>query len=408
MQHKVIIIILLLVSFGFHAYSQEYPEVKPRPGDGIINILQRYELEPSDLYMKKFREINRGKLGRRNTLKLHKHYALPILLINFNGKTIRSSINFDNFDSALNIQRYNERMHKAGLRNKDFRKDKILWLPYYSVPETVIKGLPESAYYVSERTTALGDDYASAKASGNVFPILGPDNEKVTPKSKKLNGHVYYLVGGHGGPDPGAIGKRAGKSLCEDEYAYDVILRLAKNLLEYGATVYVIVRDPDDGIRDEQYLDCDGDEVYPGNVAIDEDQLERLDRRCKIINSFYQKNRKTAKSQQVVSIHVDSRSVGKRIDIFFYHAPGSKSGKKLANTIHKTIRKKYRQAQPGRGYHGTVSARNLYVLRKTIPTAVFLELGNIRNTYDQIRFTIVNNRQAMANWICDGLIRSAR
>jgi N-acetylmuramoyl-L-alanine amidase len=177
--------------------------------------------------------------------------------------------------------------------------------------------------------------------------------------------------------------------------------------LEHGASVNVIVRDPNDGIRDEQFLECDNDEIYLGDIAIPADQLSRLSKRCDIVNELYKKNKKSAKSQQVVFIHVDSRSVGKRIDIFFYYSLGSDAGSKIANTLHETIGEKYGKAQPGRGYHGTVTSRNLYVLRNTLPPAVFLELGNIRNSLDQLRFLVVNNRQAMANWICDGLIEAA-
>ena len=49
--------------------------------------------------------------------------------------------------------------------------------------------------------------------------------------SNELSGACFYLVSGHGGPDPGAIGIYQGRQLHEDEYAYDIILRLARELL---------------------------------------------------------------------------------------------------------------------------------------------------------------------------------
>ncbi len=45
------------------------------------------------------------------------------------------------------------------------------------------------------------------------------------------------------------------------------------------------------------------------------------------------------------------------------------------------------------------------MLRETHPVAVFIELGNIRNSNDQKRFLIESNRQAVANWLVDGLIK---
>ena len=82
------------------------------------------------------------------------------------------------------------------------------------------------------------------------FPIFGSKYERVERSSDRLAGRIYYIVSGHGGPDPGTVGRYAGRKLPEDEIAYDVSLRLARRLLEEGATVYLIVQDPNDGIRD--------------------------------------------------------------------------------------------------------------------------------------------------------------
>jgi N-acetylmuramoyl-L-alanine amidase len=185
-------------------------------------------------------------------------------------------------------------------------------------------------------------------------------------------------------------------------------LRLGKKLLEYGADVYFIVQDPNDGIRSELYLNNSFNEYYYGGDTIDIDQKIRLKKRTDIINTLYRNNKNKAKLQQVIVIHVDSRSYGKRIDIFFYYSPGSNSGRNLALTIQETIKKKYDNAQPGRGYKGSVSSRNLYILRNTIPTCVFTELGNIRNLYDQQRFIIENNRQAIANWLAEGILNYSK
>ena len=77
----------------------------------------------------------------------------------------------------------------------------------------------------------------------------------------------------------------------------------------------------------------------------------------------------------------------------------------LANTLRRTFEKKYQRHQPNRGFTGTVSARNLFVLSKTQPTSVFVELGNIQNSFDQRRFLVYSNRQALANWMREGFIQ---
>lgn len=244
-----------------------------------------------------------------------------------------------------------------------------------------------------------------AKSSGEVkrFEIFGKNYENVEITSNDLKGAIYYLVSGHGGPDPGAIGRYGSHNLCEDEYAYDVTLRLARRLIENGATVYMITRDPNDGIRDESYLKADHDEVCHPNQTIPLNQIRRLRQRTDAVNKLYSGNKNAF--QRMVVIHVDSRSRGENIDVFFYHDKRSKTGTKTSKILQKTFQDKYNEHQPGRGYHGTVSTRNLYVVKNTYPVAIYIELGNINHHRDQQRFIISDNRQAVANWLTEGLIK---
>ena len=235
-----------------------------------------------------------------------------------------------------------------------------------------------------------------------VHNIFGPAYKNVEITGNELNGAVYYLVSGHGGPDPGAIGKYGNYSLYEDEYAYDITLRLARNLIQRGATVYMIIIDPNDGIRDESILKPSTNEVCYPNLTIPRNQLERLKQRVDAVNNLYNKNRNAF--QRMICIHVDSRSRGENIDVFFYHDRRSTTGEKAAKILQKTFQDKYNVNQPGRGYKGTVSTRGLYELRNSYPVAVYIELGNINHQRDQQRFVNVSNRQALANWLRDGLI----
>ncbi len=242
----------------------------------------------------------------------------------------------------------------------------------------------------------------SGSAAVMHFDIFGKKYADVTITGSELKGAVYYLISGHGGPDPGAIAKYNNNLLCEDEYAYDVTLRLARSLIEKGAVVYMITRDPDDGIRDESYLKSDKDELCYYNDKIPLNQLKRLRQRTDAVNNLYMENK--GKFQRMIVIHVDSRSRRENIDVFFYHDKRSSTGEKAAKTLYNTFREKYNRYQPGRGYHGTVSNRNLYVVKNTYPAAVYIELGNINHLRDQQRFIVTNNRQAVANWLAEGLV----
>lgn len=219
--------------------------------------------------------------------------------------------------------------------------------------------------------------------------------------SDKLKGATFYLVSGHGGPDCGAIGMADGHEIHEDEYAYDIMLRLARNLMMEGATVHIIIQDKKDGIRDGKYLANNRRETCMGK-EIPLNQKMRLQQRCDAINRLSARSKSAY--QRAVFIHLDSRSAKQQMDVFFYHAVKSAAGEQLGNTMSRTFREQYKRYQPGRGFTGTVSARNLFVLANSKPVGLFVELGNIRNSFDQRRFLLSSNRQALANWMCRSFI----
>ena len=398
---KIFKIVLVVIFINIvPLLSAEYLEVLPQNGDGLKNIFQRYRLDYTEQNVSVFNSLNQSKLGSSNSLYLGVKYKLPIQVIEYNGKSIRTSISNSDFDYAVTIQEYNDLLFSKGIKKSSYKTDKVLLVP-------------EITFYLKEGENIVTTNNTVTKTKKTGLqsykePLFGERYSVVNEISHKLKDNIYYLVGGHGGPDPGAIGRRYGNELHEDEYAYDIILRLAKCLMEHGATVKIIVQDKEDGIRDDVYLNNSYNEVYYGDQEIPRNQLERLRKRVEIVNNEYYKNQNSAKEQIVVPIHVDSReNKSSRIDIFFYHNQSSERGKVIASTLLETIESKYRAAQPGRGYNGSVSARGLYMLRNTVPVTVYIELGNIQNEQDQIRLIEKNNRQAIANWLTDGFLKLA-
>ena len=136
--------------------------------------------------------------------------------------------------------------------------------------------------------------------------------------------------------------------------------------------------------------------------AIPLNQVARLQQRCTKINELYRKDRRKYKYCRAIFLHVDSRSRSAQTDVFFTMSE-KRVGKKLAVTMKETFESKYDKHQPNRGFEGTVSSRNLYVAASR-PVSVFVELGNIQNTFDQRRFVISSNRQALAKWMTEGFI----
>jgi N-acetylmuramoyl-L-alanine amidase len=388
----------------------EYLKIQAQKGDGINILLNRYNVAGFPCSVDTFLILN--GLKRTDHLQLARTYRLPIYVYDYNDVSIRTTINNNNYDRAVFIQKYNEEMLNSGLRDFDYRSDKQLWVPVHALfclddgaikKELIIenpKGVEVELSTHKEKT----EQETTRALRTEIFPIFGENYEKTPIYTEKLKGQIYYLISGHGGPDPGAIGYKDGHMLCEDEYAYDVTLRFARNLLQHGATVYVITRD-EDGIRDDEFLKSDHDETAWFNQTMPINQARRLKQRTSKINELYEKHQKEgATIQRVIEIHIDSRYEEQKVDIFFYYYPGSQTGKDLAIEMYSTVKAKYDEHQTNRGYRGVVRSRDLHTLRECKPPVVYVELGNITNEFDQKRLLIVNNRQAIANWFTLGIL----
>jgi len=345
---KVFTLLLFTTLSILFAFSQDFAE--PIQGEGIHAFLRRNNRSESGYYQK-FLELNRDKLGKDQSLKLGVSYQLPPLV-------------------------------KA---------------------DSIVK--PDSKTNTTQQTI-LGT---------GIEPLFGEKLAKYEIMSDRLKGACFFLVSGHGGLDPGAITKIGNIELHEDEYNYDVMLRLARNLLQEGATVHIIIRDSKDGIRDDKYLSnnkttdpkdnqetCMGEKIHQGYDK--KDVIKRLNQQCNKINALSKKS--NAKYQRAVFIHWDSRPKNQSVDIFFNYSENNAKGKQLANTLEKTVREHYKKSQPNRPYKGLVVHPNYHVLRNTTPVSVLIELGNMQHEgKDRQRYLDSDNRQAIANWLCNGLIK---
>lgn len=379
----IVVGICWCVSFSLFA-DPENLTAKVQKGEGVMRFLSKYNLYNSDCNRTHFYQLN--DLDPTEGLKLGIEYKLPVFIYKYNGQSIRATLGIKNYNEALKIQQFNEALTKSKIKKGDYRKDKKLWVPYH------LMVCPDAT------------DETAIVSGSRIFPIFGKKYEKVALKSNKLKGKVYYIVSGHGGPDPGALNRTGGRKICEDEYSYDVALRLARNLLEHGAIAYMIIRDENDGIRSGAILKADKDEVCWKNRAIPVRQKSRLFQRSTVVNKLYDYHKqKGYKEQYLLMLHIDSRGNNKRIDVFFYNHPTSKAGRKLGLHLQKVIKGKYAKYQKKRGYKGKVTSRDLHMLRETKPTSVFIEMGNIKSEADLQRFLKESNRQALANWLFEGL-----
>jgi N-acetylmuramoyl-L-alanine amidase len=405
MRNLIITISILIFSQGILLSNEsadgKYISVEIEKGESIYALLKKYDLANIQCNVAAFYDIN--KITKDDILYYGKYYKLPILNYKYNGSSIRSTIGIDDYNKALRIQKYNEALEANGIKSKSLYKNNVLWVPFHELNCEIT----DNNISTSKSEDSIAGQLGGENKENYVFDKLyGKKYSSVKIEDRSLAGKVYYIVSGHGGPDPGAVCSSVHETMCEDEYAYDVSLRLARNLTQHGATVHMIVQDANDGIRDEEYLECDKDETCIGNKKIPLNQVKRLHQRASAINELYaQHSAKGITDQRAIIIHVDSRGKNQKQDVFFYHLEGSKKGNAIAENLHSTFDQKYSKYQKNRGYQGYVKARGLYMLRNTTPPAVYVELANIRNKYDHKRLIYAYNRQALANWLFEGLIK---
>ncbi|MBQ3832080.1 MAG: N-acetylmuramoyl-L-alanine amidase [Bacteroidales bacterium] len=264
----------ICIASALSAQSDSVRTVVAKQGDGIYKILRENGYEAKDYYHK-FLEINKDKIQLEDQLILGETYILPE-------------------------------------KHDTIKPEHIVVID--TVPALCVK--PDST--VSDSVPICIPVPSQEKMPQTKMDLRIAD----TIKGTALKGAIFYLIAGHGGPDPGATSYVDGVMISEDEYAYDITLRLARCIEEQSGKVYMIIDDPDDGIRSGKILKIDYDEYYYPDFGISRDKTQRLVERADAVNKLYYAN-KTTKYQRVVEIHIDSRSSSQRVDAFFYYCHGS-------------------------------------------------------------------------------------
>lgn len=366
------------------------------------DLLAKYLLNEYACNREQFLKINKLK-SASTPLSINTVYQLPIAIYKYNDISIRTSLKISDIDIARLIQAYNERIFKVRIRQQSYQQSQELLVPFHALT------CPNSRVPKTQAVKSV-DTEGGGKPRGvttRTYAIFGRKYQDVPLLDKKLKNKIFYVEGGHGGPDPGAMAKVEGRSLCEDEYAYDVSLRVARELIKHGATVYIINRDNNDGIRDGDFLLCDNDEVTYPDLKVPIAHKPRLTQRSDAVNKLYEAHRKKGiTDQRLIVIHVDSRSKKDQTDTFLYYQSGNATSKKIALTMLKTLETNYaKYREKGNAYEGSLTSRDLHMLRECKPNTVYVELGNIRNEFDRKRIMIKNNRQAIANWLAEGFMK---
>lgn len=225
-------------------------------------------------------------------------------------------------------------------------------------------------------------------------------------KRGSLYGTVVVLDPGHGGVDPGSSGISDDMRVVEDEYTYDIALRVARMVRQRQGLVFTTIKDRT-GLRD-----------WPANRVFSDARTERfaldnsvvragtagLNKRLAYGNQI---SRRYPRHRQVwISIHFDVVGRIRSIAGVRIIAPD------IELSIAKALAKSFDNAQRLRSDNPVVAngdkdfgLRRLYVLTaaNSIRQRVLIELGNFNNSVDVWRIRSFEVREAYARAIVQAL-----
>ena len=217
-----------------------------------------------------------------------------------------------------------------------------------------------------------------------------------------LYGTVVVIDPGHGGQDPGSHGVFDGDAVYEDEYTYDVALRLRDLIKKEQGIAVLTTEDPEDRVREwhpSRVFPPDQSEVF----ALDKTRVRARTVGMRKRLAYANQIKRRYPKHRVVFIAIHFDVVGRRKDVVGVQVITPRRECPLAAALAKEFDERMRSEHPiavvGR------EARNLYILNgsNSIKEKVLIELGNFNNPGDLWRIRNPEIRQDYAKRIVKAL-----
>ncbi|MDD4334158.1 MAG: N-acetylmuramoyl-L-alanine amidase [Desulfotomaculaceae bacterium] len=193
------------------------------------------------------------------------------------------------------------------------------------------------------------------------------ERQVVEAMSQALASRVIVVDSGHGGVDPGVVGKGGAQ---EKEITLAVGKLLADNLAQAGAMA-LMTRETDSDLSD------------PATAGVTAKKREDLERRVAVAND----NR----ADLYISVHVNSSPDASRSGAQVYYQPGAihggKAGRHIQSELSKVLKSTDRQP----------TEVDYYITRNTSMAAVVVEVGYISNGAEE-KLLLDPNYQSKLAW----------
>lgn len=201
------------------------------------------------------------------------------------------------------------------------------------------------------------------------------EDRAIAALSWNVAGRLIVIDPGHGGEDPGAVGRTGAD---EKDVVLEVSKKLASILQQAGAQV-LLTRDGDRDLSD------------PGLNSIYQRLVQDLDRRVELANQ--------RKADIFISVHINSFPDPRVNGAQAFSQPGSPEGKRLAEAIQLEMNKFLEN--PGR----SAKQVDYYTLRLAKMPGTLVEIGFISNSHEERLLLDPQYQQRVAWALYAGIVR---
>lgn len=426
---------LLIRSQGLSIRSSSGVEYVVRRGDSLSKIAARFSMSVTEL--KRINGLRSNQIYPGQKLRTRAYVAQQSRTRTYTVQQPRTRPSLSHVEMEYVVRRGDSlskiaAQYSMGLtelkRSNGIRSDRIYVGQRLKIRTRLKKiAMDNGPYYFSRPKAAVQrsrgyrevppkkpiEDYRNAQN------LMGVFNTNITmrrdSRSQTLRGWRIVLDPGHGGRDPGAIvsnldGNNSSVYVVEDEFVYDIALRLYQKLRLAGAEVEMTVISPNHLIRENnpptRTFVHEQNEVYNDasvnrrNSLSVRPGLHNIAQRVKIANRFFARRGKTL----FISLHADNSPNRPKGPLVIYW---SRRGK--IDSRSRSFARIMERALDLPDVPAQIGGRNLAVLRGNLAQAeILVEIRNVHDKGEAWALRSHKIRDSDADRILRGILNYAK